>query len=38
VEVGTSGQIGPMWYEFTDAETMEIPEMDSTKYQTKRQR
>jgi hypothetical protein len=34
----TSGQIGTMWYEFTDAETMEITEMDSTKYQTKRQR
>jgi hypothetical protein len=34
----TSGQILTMWYEFTDAETMEITEMDSTKYQTKRQR
>jgi hypothetical protein len=34
----TSGQIGTMWYEFTDAETMEITEMHSTKYQTKRQR
>ena len=34
----TSGQIGTMWYEFTDAETMEITEMDSTKYETKRQR
>jgi hypothetical protein len=33
-----SGQIGTMWYEFTDDGTMEITEMDSTKYVTKRQR
>ncbi|MCE7978218.1 MAG: hypothetical protein DYH03_13995 [Nitrospira sp. NTP1] len=34
----TSGQIGTMWYEFTDEGQMEITEMDSTKYATKRQR
>jgi tetratricopeptide (TPR) repeat protein len=34
----TTGQIGTMWYEFTDDGTMEITEMDSTKYVTKRQR
>ncbi|HEX2055323.1 MAG TPA: hypothetical protein VHF07_02445, partial [Nitrospiraceae bacterium] len=34
----TSGEIGAIWYEFTDAETMEITEMDSTKYITRRQR
>jgi hypothetical protein len=34
----TSGQIGTMWYEFTDNGMMEITEMDSTKYVTKRQR
>lgn len=32
----TSGQIGTMWYEFTDNGVMEITEMDSTKYVTKR--
>ena len=34
----TSGQIGTMWYEFTGEGLMEITEMDSTKYATKRQR
>lgn len=34
----TSGQIGTMWYEFTGPDVMEITEMDSTKYLTKRQR
>jgi hypothetical protein len=34
----TSGQIGTMWYEFTDRDVMEITEMDSTKYRTRRQR
>ena len=34
----TSGQIGTMWYEFTERDVMEITEMDSTKYVTKRQR
>jgi hypothetical protein len=34
----TSGQIGTMWYEFTGPDVMEITEMDSTKYTTKRQR
>lgn len=34
----TSGQIGTMWYEFTGEGQMEITEMDSTKYTTKRQR
>ena len=34
----TSGQIGTMWYEFTDRDVMEITEMDSTKYVTRRQR
>jgi tetratricopeptide (TPR) repeat protein len=33
-----SGQIGTMWYEFTGEGVMEITEMDSTKYVTKRQR
>lgn len=33
----TSGQIGTMWYEFTGEGAMEITEMDSTKYNTKRQ-
>ncbi len=33
-----SGQIGTMWYEFTGDGVMEITEMDSTKYVTKRQR
>jgi hypothetical protein len=33
-----SGQIGTMWYEFTDRDVMEITEMDRTKYITKRQR
>lgn len=33
-----SGQIGTMWYEFTGDGVMEITEMDSTKYATKRQR
>jgi predicted Zn-dependent protease len=33
-----SGQIGTMWYEFTGEGVMEIQEMDSTKYVTKRQR
>ena len=33
-----SGQIGTMWYEFTGEDLMEITEMDSTKYATKRQR
>lgn len=32
----TSGQIGTMWYEFTGEGMMEITEMDSTKYVTKR--
>lgn len=32
-----SGQIGTMWYEFTDGGVMEITEMDSTKYSTRRQ-
>jgi len=34
----TTGQIGTMWYEFTGEGVMEITEMDSTKYVTKRQR
>jgi tetratricopeptide (TPR) repeat protein len=34
----TSGQIGTMWYEFTGPDVMEITEMDSTKYNTRRQR
>lgn len=34
----TSGQTGTMWYEFTSEGVMEITEMDSTKYVTKRQR
>jgi hypothetical protein len=34
----TSGQIGTMWYEFVEDGVMEITEMDSTKYVTKRQR
>jgi hypothetical protein len=34
----TSGQIGTMWYEFTERDVMEITEMDSTKYITRRQR
>lgn len=34
----TSGQIGTMWYEFTERDMMEITEMDSTKYITRRQR
>lgn len=34
----TSGQIGTMWYEFTGSDVMEITEMDSTKYVTRRQR
>ena len=34
----TSGQIGTMWYEFTGPDAMEITEMDSTKYVTRRQR
>ena len=33
----TSGQIGTMWYEFTGEGAMEITEMDSTTYTTKRQ-
>lgn len=33
-----SGQIGTMWYEFTGDGVMEIQELDSTKYVTKRQR
>ena len=33
----TSGQIGTMWYEFNGEGLMEITEMDSTKYATKRQ-
>ncbi len=33
----TSGQIGTMWYEFKGDGVMEITEMDSTKYTTKRQ-
>lgn len=33
----TSGQIRTMWYEFTSEGLMEITEMDSTKYATKRQ-
>jgi hypothetical protein len=32
-----SGQIGTMWYEFTNDGVMEITEMDSTKYSTRRQ-
>ncbi|MCW5798407.1 MAG: tetratricopeptide repeat protein [Nitrospira sp.] len=35
--VETSGQIETMWYEFTGEGAMEITEMDSTKYVTKRQ-
>lgn len=34
----STGQIGTMWYEFTGEGAMEITEMDSTKYNTKRQR
>jgi Flp pilus assembly protein TadD len=34
----TSGQIGTMWYEFTGEGVMEITEMDSTKYITRRQK
>lgn len=34
----TSGQIGTMWYEFTEAGVMHITEMDSTQYTTTRQR
>lgn len=34
----TSGQIGTLWYEITGEGVMEITEMDSTKYATKRQR
>ncbi len=34
----TPGQIGTMWYEFTGSDVMEITEMDSTKYVTRRQR
>jgi Flp pilus assembly protein TadD len=34
----SSGQIGTMWYEFTGPDAMEITEMDSTKYVTRRQR
>jgi hypothetical protein len=34
----TSGQIGTMWYEFQSQDVMEITEMDSTKYQTRRAR
>jgi tetratricopeptide (TPR) repeat protein len=34
----TSGQIGTMWYEFVEDGVMEITELDSTKYVTKRQR
>jgi tetratricopeptide (TPR) repeat protein len=34
----TSGQIGTMWYEFVEDGVMEITEMDSTQYVTKRQR
>jgi hypothetical protein len=34
----TSGQIGTMWYEFTERDVMEITEMDSTKYRVQRQR
>lgn len=33
-----SGQIGTMWYEFTGDGVMEIQELDSTKYVTKRKR
>jgi hypothetical protein len=33
-----SGQLGTMWYEFTGEGVMEITEMDSTKYQTRRMR
>jgi hypothetical protein len=33
----TSGQIGTMWYEFTERDVMEITEMDSTKYRVQRQ-
>ena len=31
-----SGQIGTMWYEFTDGGVMEVTEMDSTKYKARR--
>ncbi len=34
----TTGQIGTMWYEFTGEGAMDITEMDSTKYASKRQR
>ena len=34
----TSGQIGTLWYEFTGEGVMEVTEMDSTKYITRRQR
>lgn len=34
----TSGQIGTLWYEFTERDVMEITEMDSTKYVTRRER
>lgn len=32
----TSGQIGTMWYEFTEPGVMKITEMDSTKYEARR--
>jgi tetratricopeptide (TPR) repeat protein len=34
----TTGQIGTMWFEFTEQDVMQITEMDGTKYVTKRQR
>jgi hypothetical protein len=34
----TSGQIGTIWYEFTDGGVMDVTELDSTKYSARRQR
>ena len=34
----TSGEISTMWYEFTDAEAMEITDDDGTQYRVQRQR
>ena len=35
---GESGRINTMWYEFNDAEVLEILEMEGTKYRARRQR
>jgi len=34
----TSGQIGTMWYEFTDRDVMQITDLDGTKYDARRKR